>query len=245
MRGDLIKVCGITRPEDALAAAEAGFHAVGMVFAESPRRVDPRIARKISSLLPPSVYRVGVFLGQTHAEVRGLMEYCGLDLAQIHRAEDTALPELLGERAVVALRPRRPEELEDLERYRGSYAVLIDAWHPELAGGTGIPCDWELAARAAREARVILAGGLSPDNVAEAIARVRPFGVDVSSGVESSPGVKDPLRLRRFARAAGEAFATLQEEDHREREPKGREGGGEGRRGTAPDARGEGLAPAR
>ncbi len=209
MATGLIKACGITRIEDAVAAVESGFDAVGMVFAHSPRRVDPRAARKICSCLPPSILRVGVFLGQTRGEIKGLMEYCGLDLAQLHEAGNTALPETLGSRAVVALRPRFAEDLEELERYHSVFAVLIDAWHPELAGGTGTACDWDLAARAARSTRIILAGGLNPDNVVEAVARVRPFGVDVSSGVEAAPGIKDHALLRRFARAAREAFIGI------------------------------------
>ncbi|NPV60165.1 MAG: phosphoribosylanthranilate isomerase [Actinobacteria bacterium] len=209
MSSGLIKACGMTRVEDALAAVEAGFDAVGLVFAESPRRVNPRTAREICSLLPSSVLRVGVFLGQTQAEIRGLMEYCGLDLAQLHEAGGTGLAEAFGGRALVAIRPRLPKDLDGLDGYRGAFALLIDAWHPEKAGGTGITCDWTLAARAARASRVILAGGLSPDNVAEAINRVRPFGVDVSSGVEAAPGIKDPALLRRFARAAKAAFESL------------------------------------
>lgn len=205
----LIKVCGITRIADALAAAEAGFDAVGLVFAESPRRVDPRTARKICSCLPPTIFRVGVFLGQKQGEIKGLMEYCGLDLAQLHEAPRAGLPEELGNRAVIAMRPRFAGDLKGLDAYRDAFAVLIDAWHPELAGGTGHVCDWGLAARAARAARIILAGGLRPHNVSEAIHRVHPFGVDVSSGVETSPGVKDPTLLKRFARAAREALGSL------------------------------------
>lgn len=214
----LIKVCGITRVTDAMAAAEAGFDALGLVFAESPRRVDPRTARRICACLPPSILRVGVFLGQTRGEIEGLMEYCGLDLAQLHEAGGTGLPEALGGRAVVAMRPRFLEDLEELEKHRGAFAALIDAWHPELAGGTGTACDWNIAAQAARSARVILAGGLNPGNVADAITRVRPFGVDVSSGVESTPGIKDHALLRRFARAARDAFVSIQ---RRETKPGG------------------------
>ena len=208
-RPGMIKACGITRVEDALAAAEAGFDAVGMIFAESPRRVNPRLAREICSALPPSVLRVGVFLGQGPGVVRGLMQFCGLDLAQLHEAGGTAVREILGSRAIVVLRPREIGDLEELENSRGLFATLIDAWHPSLAGGTGLVGDWGLAAEAARRARIILAGGLDPGNVAEAIARVRPFGVDVCSGVEAEPGVKDPSLLRDFARAAREAFRAL------------------------------------
>jgi len=210
----LLKVCGITRIEDAVAAAGLGYDAVGLVFAESPRRVRLKQAVEICSSLPPFILRVGVFAGQDTEEVRAVMERCGLDLVQFHggiSAEDAAC---FASRAIVALRARIPDDLRLLGDYPGVFAVLMDAWDPVLAGGTGKTCDWDLAARAARRARVILAGGLSPANVARAVARVRPFGVDVSSGVESEPGVKDQALMREFARAARDALrAGADEED--------------------------------
>jgi phosphoribosylanthranilate isomerase len=201
----LLKVCGITRREDAAAACEYGYDAIGLVFAASPRRVSPDLARVICSSLPPSILRIGVFAGEEPGEVRRIMEHCGLDLLQFHGGEDPAEVRSFAGRAIAALRPSSPEDLERIDDYRGVFAVLIDTWDPLLAGGTGRTCDWGLAARAALSCRVILAGGLSASNVAAAINRVRPFGVDVSSGVESSPGRKDSVLMREFALAASGA----------------------------------------
>ena len=201
----LLKVCGITRSEDAAAACEYGYGAIGLVFTASPRRVSPDLARGICSSLPASVLRVGVFAGEEPGEVRRIMKHCGLDLLQFHGGEDPGEVRRFAGRAIAVLRPNSPSDLERIDDYRGVFALLIDTWDPLLGGGTGRTCDWELAARAALSCRVILAGGLNARNVGEAIQRVRPFGVDVSSGVESSPGRKDGALMRRFAIAAGNA----------------------------------------
>lgn len=208
----LLKACGITRSEDAAAACRMGYSAIGMVFAESPRRVSPERAREICSVIPPSVLRVGVFAAEEAGEVKRIMDHCGLDLVQLHGCEGSGEALRFGGRAIAALSPRTPEDLERISDYRGVFAVLIDTWDPLLAGGTGRTCDWGLAARAALSCRVILAGGLNPANVGEAVRRVRPFGVDVSSGVEASPGMKDDVLMQEFARAAGEAYRAGLEE---------------------------------
>lgn len=208
----LLKVCGITRSEDAAAACGMGYGAIGMVFAESPRRVSPERACEICSVIPPSVLRVGVFAGEEAGEVKRIMDHCGLDLVQFHGGEDPGEVLRFGGRAIAALRPRSPEDLERIADYRGVFAVLIDTWDPLLAGGTGRTCDWGLASRAALYGRVILAGGLTPANVGGALRRVRPFGVDVSSGVESSPGMKDAALMRKFARAASDTCRNGLEE---------------------------------
>ncbi len=207
LSGPFIKACGITRLEDGLTACAAGFTAVGFVFASSPRQIDPDLARFVSSRLPQSVMRVGVFLDQEEDEVREIAAFCSLDLVQLH-GRSVHLATRFGGRAIPSLRPRTPEDLEPLHEYRGTFAVLLDTWDPELPGGTGRTGDWDLAADASRKARIILAGGLDPGNVAQAIARVRPFGVDVSSGVESSPGIKKAHLLRAFAQEARKAFTA-------------------------------------
>ena len=199
---NLLKICGITRVEDAAAAYMLGFDAVGMVFAESPRRLSPDRARIISWALPASLLRVGVFADCGAGEVRRLVEYCGLDLVQFHGEENPGEVARFGARAIKALRLYGPDELEKIDDYPGVFAILIDTWDPARRGGTGVPCDWDLAARASQRARVILAGGLNPANVRRAVARVRPFGVDVSSGVELGPGIKDHGLMRDFAREA-------------------------------------------
>ena len=207
----VIKVCGITRAEDAAAACRLGYDAVGMVLAPSPRRVSPDRARLISRSLPPSMLKVGVFVNEDPSEVRRLMAYCGLDLVQLHGEESPQEVARFGAKAIKALRPRHGDELAMLDDYPGVFAVLLDAWDPDLRGGSGRRCDWSLAERAAGRARVILAGGLDPANVGEAIARTRPRGVDVSSGVELGPGIKDHGLLRGFALAARAAFLAREE----------------------------------
>jgi phosphoribosylanthranilate isomerase len=208
----LLKVCGITRGEDAAAACGMGYGAIGLVFAESPRRISPDRAREICSGVSPSVLRIGVFAGEESGEVKRIMDYCRLDLVQFHGGEDPGEVLRFGGRAIAALRPRSPEDLRRIADYHGIFAVLIDTWDPLLAGGTGRTCDWGLASRAAAGNRVILAGGLTPDNVGEAVKRVRPFGVDVCSGVESAPGKKDGALMREFARAARDAASGVTEE---------------------------------
>ncbi|RJP31024.1 MAG: phosphoribosylanthranilate isomerase [Actinobacteria bacterium] len=211
----LLKVCGITRVEDAVTACELGYDAVGMVFAPGPRCLSPDGARAISRALRASTLRVGVVVNLERGEVRRLVEYCALDLVQFHGEESPEDVKPFGARAIVALRPQGPEELARIEDYPGVFAVLIDAWDPAMRGGTGKTCDWSLAARAAQQTRVILAGGLNPANVRQAVEKVYPFGVDVCSGVEMEPGGKDPVLMRDFALAARSALRAVEQEDRR------------------------------
>lgn len=208
----VLKVCGVTRLEDAAAAARLGYRAVGMVFAESPRRVDPDLGRAISSSLPSTMLRVGVFVNEDRREVERIATYCHLDLVQLHGDESPREASYFGPRAIKALRPRSREELAMLEEYSGIFAILLDAWDPALRGGTGREADWDLAAEAAGRARVILAGGLGPANVGRAVRKVRPYGVDTASGVEASPGVKDHGLMAEFALRARDAATTAAEE---------------------------------
>ena len=201
-----IKACGITALGDGLAACAAGFSALGFVFAASPRRVDPDRARSICARLPSSVLRVGVFVGEEEAEMRRVARFCSLDLVQLHGEFTAESVRRLGERAIPCLRPRCREDLEIIEEWRGAFAVLIDSWDEAREGGTGLTGDWGLAALAAGRTRVILAGGLNPSNVRAAVSTVRPFGVDVSSGVERRPGRKDHSLLVAFASAARDAL---------------------------------------
>jgi phosphoribosylanthranilate isomerase len=197
----LLKVCGITRAEDAAVAYVLGYNAVGFVFARSPRQVDPEKAREICSSLSPSILRVGVFTDEELGDAQRIMDYCGLDMVQLHGEMSEKEIASFGYRAIVSLRPRVPEDLRALEYCGDAFAVLIDSWDPVLEGGTGTTGDWDLASIAGRRARIILAGGLRASNVGRALAEVRPFGVDVSSGVELEPGVKDHMLMRDFARA--------------------------------------------
>jgi phosphoribosylanthranilate isomerase len=201
-----IKICGITHIDDALQACACGADALGLVFYEkSPRCVTREQARAIVAALPPFVTTVGLFVNESPETIREIVDFCGLDVIQLHGDEGPDACLSPPHRVLKALRVRGEESLFGIEAYAVS-ALLLDAWHPESYGGTGQLGDWKLAARLAAERPVILAGGLNPENVAEAIRQVRPYGVDVSSGVESSPGRKDPALVAAFIRNARAAL---------------------------------------
>lgn len=205
-----MKVCGITSPEDALVAAEAGADAIGLVFwARSPRAVTVEAARRIGEALPPFVARVGVFVDATRDEMARAADAAGLDLLQLHGSEP---PEQLAElprRALKAVRVGESFSPEDALRYEGRAAgILLDTAGAAAPGGTGRAFDWSLARGVRRGARFLMvAGGLGPDNVGAAIEAVRPDGVDASSGLESAPGRKDRARVRAFVEAVRAARA--------------------------------------
>lgn len=200
-----IKICGITNVEDARAAVEAGADALGFVFhAASPRCVAPDTARAIIAQLPPFVLAVGVFVNEEVKVVRDVMDACGLSLAQLHGDESAGYCESLGRPVLRAIRLKDRGSLLALAEYKGRARVrgfVVDAFSESAYGGTGRVADWALAAEAAAVAPVLLAGGLTADNVGEGIRTVRPYGVDVSSGVEASPGKKDHVKLVAFVRA--------------------------------------------
>ncbi len=197
-----VKICGITSVEDALAAAEAGADAVGFVFAPSPRRVSPERVRDIVAALPPLVTTVGVFVNASPAYIRRVRDYCGLDLVQLHGEEDQAAVRALAPRVIKAL-PVTPERVPSHRDFPGAM-LLLDASAPGRRGGSGCSFDWSLVRGLARRRPVILAGGLDPDNLARAVETVRPFALDVCSGVEQAPGMKDRHKMARFiARAKG------------------------------------------
>jgi phosphoribosylanthranilate isomerase len=212
-----VKICGLTNLDDALAAAEAGADLLGFIFYEkSPRNVDARTVAAISNALrnvPPATFHVslrtvGVFVNPSLEQVVRTLDYCGLDLAQLHGEEAPELLAALPGRAFKALRPRNEVEAASqadlFARFgpAGGPDLLVDAYHPALRGGAGRTGDWQLAAGLASQHRLLLAGGLTPDNVAAAIAQVHPWGVDVASGVEATPGRKDHDRVRAFVAAA-------------------------------------------
>jgi phosphoribosylanthranilate isomerase len=197
-----VKICGITNIDDALHADACGADALGFVFFDkSPRCVTPAQAAEIIAALPPMITTFGLFVNEEPDRVAEVAAFCGLDVIQLHGDEPPAACSFPPHRVVKALRVRDAESLAGLGDYPVS-ALLLDAWVKDRYGGTGHSFDWELAARAAAAHRVILAGGLTPANVAEAIKTVRPYGVDVSSGVESAPGAKDPEKVAAFIRNA-------------------------------------------
>ena len=201
-----VKICGITNAEDAAAAVEAGADALGFVFyRKSPRYIEPTLARQIIMSLPPLVIPVGVFVSEEQHVVRSIMDDCGLALAQLHGDESAIYCKELGRTILKALRVKDRSTFLALAEFRGRAGVrgfILDAFSDQAYGGTGQVIDWQLAAEVAKVASILLAGGLTPDNVEKAIQMVRPYGVDVSSGVERVPGKKDHEKVRAFIRAA-------------------------------------------
>ncbi|MCE5986425.1 phosphoribosylanthranilate isomerase [Pseudomonas sp. 5FOS] len=200
------KICGITRIEDALAAAEAGADAIGLVFyAKSPRAVDVRQARAIIAELPPFVTTVGLFVNASRCELNEILEVVPLDLLQFHGDEAPQDCEGYHRPWIKALRVRPGDDLEAAcQLYAGARGILLDTYVPGVPGGTGEAFDWSLVpARLSKP--IILAGGLSADNVGQAIAQVRPYAVDVSGGVEQAKGIKDAAKIEAFMRAVKQA----------------------------------------
>ena len=201
----LVKICGITRREDADAAVELGAAALGFVFwPGSPRLVDEERVRDIADSLPPFVTPVGVFVNQDRDVINRIADRARLGAVQLH-GDETPEQAAAIERPVIKSVAGDLREPSLAAKWPSRVMLLVDAHDPIRRGGTGHTANWDAAARLAARRRVVLAGGLRPENVAEAVARVRPFGVDVSSGVEASPGVKDVNRLRALFAALTEA----------------------------------------
>ena len=201
-----IKVCGISRPEDAQLAAELGASAIGFVFwPRSPRYIDAAHARAIASTLPDDVLAVGVFVDQDPAEIIEIAGAVPLDAIQLHGTEDVRTYVRMPQRIIKAVGVGDAFDRSVVDALPERVTVLLDAHDPIRRGGTGRTVDWTLAAAIAARRETILSGGLNASNVAEAITRVRPHMIDVSSGVESAPGQKDHAKLREFFSAIREA----------------------------------------
>ncbi len=211
-----VKICGIKTLEDALAAVEAGADMLGYNFyPQSKRYIQPAACTAIQHALQAKGMRptaVGVFVNSSPAEITAILHACWLDAAQLAGDETTATLAALGERAFKAIRPASLASAEQtaaaLPLRSEPPAFLLDAFHPGEYGGTGQTGDWTLAARLAQAHPLLLAGGLNPNNVREAIARVQPWGVDVASGVERAPGVKDPALIREFISQAKKSLRS-------------------------------------
>jgi phosphoribosylanthranilate isomerase len=211
----LVKICGIRSLEDALFAVESGADAVGFVFwYMSPRRVDPQQAAAIAAELPESVLRVGVFVDAPRDEIERTAQRVGLDLLQLHGEEPPEALLELSRPALKAVRVGPRFTAEEALRYsKAAQGIVVDTRLPgdtQMPGGTGVPFDWSLVAGLAEQVPfLMLAGGLSPANVASAVRAVRPDAVDVSSGVERMPGRKDPERVKAFIEASRAAEAEV------------------------------------
>jgi phosphoribosylanthranilate isomerase len=196
-----VKICGITNAADALAAVDAGANLLGFNFYEkSPRHIEEAEAAKIRALLPKKVEAVGIFVNALTADITALRKSVKFDLAQLHGDEDAETVSEIA-RSVPVIKAFRVEPefpLAILNEFPDAFAFLFDAASAGQYGGTGRTTDWDVARRAAKDRRIILAGGLKVENVAAAVRIVRPYGVDVASGVESRPGKKDHGRLREF-----------------------------------------------
>jgi len=194
-----VKVCGMTRVSDALLASELGAAAIGFVFWDkSPRSIQPAQAAAITAQLPPDVAPVGVFVDPSPAWVEEVSAQVRLAAVQLHGGETPEFCVAIPNRVIKAMPLREPADVERAVRLPECVTPLVDVHDPEKKGGTGRTVDWALAADVARRRRIFLAGGLNPANVAEAVRVVRPYALDVSSGLETSPGVKSPELLESF-----------------------------------------------
>ena len=204
-----VKICGITNREDAEASVAAGADALGFIFVPgTPRCLSPETARAIIRALPPFVVPVGVFAGSPLAEVRATVEACGLGAVQLHGGEDAAFAAALPVRVIRSVRVRDAQSLEGLAGYP-AHAFLLDAYAEDRIGGTGQRVPLELLGAARRLGRIVVSGGLTPENVAEVVAAVLPYAVDCSSGVERAPGLKDHVKVRAFVARVRESHAAI------------------------------------
>ncbi len=201
-----VKICGITNLEDALSAVDSGADALGFVFyKKSPRYITPEKARSIIALTPSFTTTIGVFANDSQQQVQEIIALTGIDVIQLHGDETPDMCQY-SRRVVKAIRVKTLQSLEPLKQYQDSItAFLLDTYTPEGLGGTGQIFNWDIAVEAKQFGTIILAGGLTPNNVANAVKRVRPYGVDVSSGVEAKKGKKDHKKMKRFIEQAKSA----------------------------------------
>ena len=192
-----VKICGITNFDDAQASVIAGTDAIGFVFAPSPRQLTPAEAATIRRLMPRSIAVFGVFVAEPAEEIAQVAQFCSLDFCQVHGEITDVHYRLLGSQLIPAISVEEMDPFEVAGSFRTA-AILLDAHHPDRTNPTGLPFDWKLARLTASRLNVILAGGLNPDNVTEAIDIVQPYAVDVSGGVEVRPGKKDHDKIATF-----------------------------------------------
>ena len=193
-----VKICGITNLEDASLAVRLGADMLGFIFASSPRRTSPEVAKDILRQVPPFIKSVGVFVNEDPEVIRETINFCGIDMAQLHGDESPEFCNQFMPAAIKALKIKDESILQSVAPYKGKVkALLLDTYSEKMPGGTGKSFDWELAVKI-REMGIpiILAGGLGPSNIEDAISTVQPYAVDVNSGVEESPGKKSPILMK-------------------------------------------------
>ena len=197
-----VKICGITNLEDAQAAAEAGADALGFVFyPDSPRFIDPGNARAIIAKLPVFITSVGVFVDESEDLIRRIIREGGIQILQFHGSESPVLCTRFREKVIKAIRIKDEESISEMQMYDVD-TFLLDTYLDCAKGGTGKTFNWKYAEMAKENGRIILSGGLNPSNIGNAVRKLKPYGVDVSSGVEISPGKKDHVKIREFVRKA-------------------------------------------
>lgn len=193
-----VKICGITNKEDALYAAGCGADALGFIFYEkSPRYIEPDNAKTIIAALPPFVTTVGVFVNKDFNDIRDITLLTGVTVVQLHGDESPSYCNLVEGKLIKAIRVKNDSSIEGLKKYDVD-AFLLDSFDKNSFGGSGLTFDWKLAEKAKQYGKIILAGGLTPDNVEEAVKKVVPYGVDVNSGVEKKPGIKNKNKVKEF-----------------------------------------------
>ena len=193
-----VKICGITNKEDALYAAGCGADALGFIFYEkSPRYIEPDNAKTIIATLPPFVTTVGVFVNKDFNDIRDITLLTGVTVVQLHGDESPSYCNLVEGKLIKAIRVKNDSSIEGLKKYDVD-TFLLDSFDKNSFGGSGLTFDWKLAEKAKQYGKIILAGGLTPDNVEEAVKKVAPYGVDVNSGVEKKPGIKNKNKVKEF-----------------------------------------------
>lgn len=193
-----IKICGITNLDDALSAEELGADALGFNFyKKSPRYIAPEKAAEIIAQLPPFILPVGIFVNEREEKIREIQALACLQAVQLHGDETPEFCQRFGNRVIKAFQVKDKESLKHMAHFRVS-AYLLDSYRDGLRGGTGTTFDWHLAVVAKTFGRIVLAGGLAPENVAEAVRLVQPYGVDVAGGVEREKGIKDHVKMKKF-----------------------------------------------
>ncbi len=201
-----VKICGITNIEDANTAAELGVDVLGFIFAPSPRKIEPKKARDIIRTIPPFVKTVGVFVNEDPSLIKKLISFCGLDMVQLHGDESPDICQDLMPRSIKSFWLKDESSLQTISSYCGKVrAFLFDTYAEDVRGGTGKTFDWDLAIKGKKLGfPIILAGGLNPSNIKEAISAVKPEAVDVNSGVEKHPGKKDHVAIKKLMEAIRE-----------------------------------------